>query len=123
MRPYLMERIFTPTLAGRCQVICKELGIYNQGDYIFKYGALNIISTWVGNLTIDINHTVLYRRGYGWMPSVKKECKHKIKSVIDDQFIKALDVKFTRMEEQRKQEQRDADKRNQVCGEFNVEDI
>jgi hypothetical protein len=120
MKPYLFERVTTPTMGGKCRTICNELGTHSEyGIYIFTHGSMHITTNWADGVTIAINNIVLYRNR--WMLGVKPECKQKIKQIVDDLFIKALDSRIDRLKQQREQNQLAADKRNQVCKEFNIE--
>lgn len=56
----------------------------------------------------------------GWADGIKKECKQKIKQVINEQFIKALDSRHVRLQQQREQDRRKIEKLNNVCKEWEL---
>ena len=118
MTSYLLERLLWPTMHDRCKLICVELGQSICGYSAFIHNDLVIKRLlWSGNIIIFVKGHVVYDNG--WADGIKKECKQKIKQVINDQFIKALNSRHIRIQEQHEQDRRKIEKLNTICGEWN----
>lgn len=119
MTSYLLERFLCPTMGERCRFICVEIGQFNCGNLIVNHNDLIIKKfPWLDNIMIFVKGHVVYDNG--WADGIKKECKQKIKQVINDQFIKALDSRHVRIQEQHEQDRRKIEKLNNVCKEWEV---
>ena len=118
MTSHLLERLSWPTMHKRCRLICVELGQSSSGYSAFIHNDLVINRfPWPGDIMIFVKGHMVYDNG--WADGIKKECKQKIKQVINDQFIKALNSRYIRIQQQREQDRRNAEELNTICGEWN----
>ena len=119
MTLHLLERLSWPTMHDRCRLICVELGQTICGFSAFIHNDLVIKKfPWSDNIMIFVKGHVVYDNG--WADGIKKECKQKIKQVINDQFIKALNSRHIRIQQQCEQDRRNAEELNNVCKEWEV---
>lgn len=116
---YLLERLLWLTMHERCKLICVELGQSSCGYSAFIHNDLVINRfPWPGDIMIFVKGHMVYDNG--WADGIKKECKQKIKQVINDQFIKALNSRHIRIQQQREQDRRKIEKLNNVCKEWEL---
>ena len=117
MTLHLLERLWF-TMYDRCGLICVELGQTICGFSAFNHNDLVIKKfLWSGDIMIFVKGHVVYDNG--WVVGIKKECKQKIKQAINEQFIKALDSRHVRIQEQHEQDRRKIEELNTICGEWN----
>ena len=118
MTLHLLERLSWPTMHKRCKLICDELGQFNCGNLKVNHNGLVIKKfPWSGKIMIFVKCHMVYDNG--WADGIKRECKQKIKQVINDQFIKALNSRHIRIQQQCEQDRRKIEELNTICGEWN----